>query len=167
MICKPRKPLQVCGISLTDPTSKTVSSFYYDYQGRLIQSHRKEALGGDGHIHQSLTFTGKPSRTRETVVLSDSHVDSLVTERSYDGQERLVSETTSLNDKSQSVSYGYDEIGRLTSRVYGTAANPSALTETLAYNIREYSRPTDRPEFQCVQYVTPVSEADTWGGPEV
>ena len=123
--------------SLTAPASKTVSSFYYDYQGRLIQSHRKEALGGDGHIHQSLTFTGKPSRTRETVALPDGRIDSLVTVRSYDGQDRLVSETTSLNDKSQSVSYGYDEIGRLTSRVYGTAANPSALTETLAYNIRD------------------------------
>ena len=137
MICKPRKPLQVCGISLADPMSKTVSSFYYDYQGRLIQSHRKEALGGDGHIHQSLTFTGKPSRTRETVALPDGRIDSLVTVRSYDGQDRLVSETTSLNGRSQSVSYGYDEIGRLTSRVYGTAANPSALTETLAYNIRD------------------------------
>ena len=117
--------------------SKTVSSFYYDYQGRLIQSHRKEALGGDGHIHQSLTFTGKPSRTRETVALPDGRIDSLVTVRSYDGQERLVSETTSLNGRSQSVSYGYDEIGRMTGRIYGTEANPSALTETLSYNIRD------------------------------
>ena len=123
--------------SLTAPASKTVSSFYYDYQGRMIQSHRKEAVGGYGHIHRSLTFTGKPSRTRETVELPDGQVDSLVTVRAYDGQERLVSETTSLNDKSQSVSYGYDEIGRLTSRVYGTEANPSALTETLTYNIRD------------------------------
>ena len=123
--------------SLTDPTSKTVSSFYYDYQGRLIQSHRKEALGGAGHIHQSLTFTGKPSRTRETVALPDGRIDSLVTVRSYDGQERLVSETTSLNGRSQSVSYGYDEIGRMTGRIYGTEANPSTLTETLSYNIRD------------------------------
>ena len=123
--------------SLTHPTSKTVSSFYYDYQGRLIQSHRKEALGGDGHIHQSLTFTGKPSRTRETVALPDGRIDSLVTVRSYDGQERLVSETTSLNGRSQSVSYGYDEIGRMTGRIYGTEANPSTLTETLSYNIRD------------------------------
>ena len=137
MICKPRIPLKVCGLSLADPTSKTVSSFYYDYQGRLIQSHRKEALGGDGHIHQSLTFTGKPSRTRETVALPDGRIDSLVTVRSYDGQERLVSETTSLNGRSQSVSYGYDEIGRMTGRIYGTEANPSALTETLSYNIRD------------------------------
>ena len=119
--------------SLADPMSKTVSSFYYDYQGRLIQSHRKEALGGAGHIHQSLTFTGKPSRTRETVALPDGRIDSLVTLRSYDGQERLVSETTSLNGRSQSVSYGYDETGR----IYGTEANPSALTETLSYNIRD------------------------------
>ena len=123
--------------SLTDPASKTVSSFYYDYQGRLIQNHRKEALGGYGHIHQSLTFTGKPSRTRETVTLPDGRIDSLVTVRSYDGQERLVLETTSLNGKSQSVSYGYDEIGRMTSRIYGTEANPSAVTETLTYNIRD------------------------------
>ena len=123
--------------SLADPTSKTVSSFYYDYQGRLIQSHRKEALGGAGHIHQSLTFTGKPSMTRETVALPDGRIDSLVTVRSYDGQERLVSETTSLNGRSQSVSYGYDEIGRMTGRIYGTEANPSALTETLSYNIRD------------------------------
>ena len=123
--------------SLADPMSKTVSSFYYDYQGRLIQSHRKEALGGAGHIHQSLTFTGKPSMTRETVALPDGRIDSLVTVRSYDGQERLVSETTSLNGRSQSVSYGYDEIGRMTGRIYGTEANPSALTETLSYNIRD------------------------------
>ena len=123
--------------SLADPMSKTVSSFYYDYQGRLIQSHRKEALGGDGHIHQFLTFTGKPSRTRETVALPDGRIDSLVTVRSYDGQERLVSETTSLNGRSQSVSYGYDETGRMTGRIYGTEANPSALTETLSYNIRD------------------------------
>ena len=123
--------------SLTAPASKTVSSFYYDYQGRLIQSHRKEALGGAGHIHQSLTFTGKPSMTRETVALPDGRIDSLVTVRSYDGQERLVSETTSLNGRSQSVSYGYDEIGRMTGRIYGTEANPSALTETLSYNIRD------------------------------
>lgn len=123
--------------SMTDPTSKTVSSFYYDYQGRLIQSHRKEALGGAGHIHQSLTFTGKPSMTRETVALPDGRIDSLVTVRSYDGQERLVSETTSLNGRSQSVSYGYDEIGRMTGRIYGTEANPSTLTETLSYNIRD------------------------------
>ena len=123
--------------SLTDPMSKTVSSFYYDYQGRLIQSHRKEALGGAGHIHQSLTFTGKPSMTRETVALPDGRIDSLVTVRSYDGQERLVSETTSLNGRSQSVSYGYDEIGRMTGRIYGTEANPSTLTETLSYNIRD------------------------------
>ena len=123
--------------SLTDPTSKTVSSFYYDYQGRLIQSHCKEALGGAGHIHQSLTFTGKPSMTRETVALPDGRIDSLVTVRSYDGQERLVSETTSLNGRSQSVSYGYDEIGRMTGRIYGTEANPSTLTETLSYNIRD------------------------------
>ncbi len=123
--------------SLTAPASKTVSSFYYDYQGRLIQSHRKEALGGDGHIHQSLTFTGKPSMTRETVALPDGRIDSLVTVRSYDGQERLVSETTSLNGRSQSVSYGYDEIGRMTGRIYGTEANPSTLTETLSYNIRD------------------------------
>ena len=123
--------------SLADPMSKTVSSFYYDYQGRLIQSHRKEALGRDGHIHQSLTFTGKPSRTRETVALPDGRIDSLVTVRSYDGQDRLVSETTSLNGRSQSVSYGYDETGRMTGRIYGTEANPSTLTETLSYNIRD------------------------------
>ncbi len=123
--------------SLTAPASKRVSSFYYDYQGRMIQSHRKEAVGGYGHIHQSLTFTGKPSRTRESVTLPDGSIDSLVTVRSYDGQERLVSETTSLDGKSQSVSYGYDEIGRMTSRIYGTEANPSAVTETLTYNIRD------------------------------
>ena len=123
--------------SLTDPASKTVSAFYYDYRGRLIQSHRTDAIGGSGHIHQALTFTGKPSRIWEAVALPDGHVDSLVTEMSYDGQERMVSETASLNGKSQSVSYGYDEIGRLKSRVYGTEANPSALTETLAYNIRD------------------------------
>ena len=75
--------------------------------------------------------------TRETVALPDGRIDSLVTVRSYDGQERLVSETTSLNGRSQSVSYGYDEIGRMTGRIYGTEANPSTLTETLSYNIRD------------------------------
>lgn len=72
------------------------------------------ALGGRRHIHQSLTFTGKPLRTRETVELPDRRADSLVTSRLYDSQERLVSETSSLNGKSQTVAYSYDSAGRLT-----------------------------------------------------
>ena len=123
--------------SMIDPASKTVSAFYYDYQGRLIQSHRKEALGGYRHTHQSLTFTGKPSKTRESVTLPDGHIDSLVTLMSYDPQERLVSETSSLNGKTQTVSYAYDGIGRLTGRTHGLGDNPSGLTETLTYNIRD------------------------------
>ncbi len=55
----------------SDPESVTVSAFYYDRRGRRIQSHHLEALGGQRHIHQSLTFTGKPLRTRETVELPD------------------------------------------------------------------------------------------------
>ena len=122
--------------SLADPASKTVSSFYYDSHGRLIQSHHSEALGGYRHIHRSLTFTGKPLGTRETVALPDGRIDSLVTVMSYDGQERLVSETSSLNGKTQTVSYAYDGIGRLTGRTHGLGDNPSGLTETLTYNIR-------------------------------
>ena len=41
----------------------------------------------------------------------------------------------SLNGESQSVSYGYDEIGRLVKRTYGTEANPSAFSENQTYNI--------------------------------
>ncbi len=123
--------------SLTDPAAATVSSFYYDRHGRLVQSHHAEALGGFRHVHQSLTFTGKPLRTREKVALPDGRTDSLVTVLSYDGQERLVSETTSLNGKAQTVSYSYDGIGRLTGRIHGLGSNPSGLTETLTYNIRD------------------------------
>ena len=60
--------------SLADPASKTVSSFYYDSHGRLVQSHHSEALGGYSHIHRSLTFTGKPLGTRETVALPDGRI---------------------------------------------------------------------------------------------
>ena len=123
--------------SLADPASKTVSSFYYDSHGRLVQSHHSEALGGYSHIHRSLTFTGKPLGTRETVALPDGRIDSLVTVMSYNGQERLVSETSSLNGKTQTVSYAYDGIGRLTGRTHGLGDSPSGLTETLTYNIRD------------------------------
>ena len=85
--------------SVTDPESVTVSAFYYDRRGRQIQSHHLEALSGRRHVHQSLTFTGKPLRTRETVELPDGRADSLVTSRLYDSQERLVSETSSLNGR--------------------------------------------------------------------
>ena len=123
--------------SLTDPGVSTVSSFYYDRHGRLVQIHHSEALGGYRHMHQSLTFTGRPLRTRETVTLHDGRTDSLVTVTSYDSQERIVSETTSLNGKAQSVSYRYDETGRLKRRIYDMEDSPSALTETMTYNIRD------------------------------
>ncbi len=123
--------------SLTDPAAAAVSSFHHDYRGRLVQSHHAEALGGFRHVHQALTFTGKPLRIRETVTLPDGRTDSLVTVMSYDGQERPVSETASLNGKAQTLSYSYDGIGRLTGRAHGIGSGPSGLTETLTYNIRD------------------------------
>ena len=126
----------ICSDILSGPASVTVSSLWHDRHGRLVQSHASEALGGYRHVHRSLTFTGKPLRTRESVTLPDGRVDSLVTVMSYDGQERMVSETSSLNGKAQTVSYTYDGIGRLTGRTHGLGDSPSGLTETLSYDIR-------------------------------
>ena len=123
--------------SVTDPESVTVSAFYYDRRGRQIQSHHLEALGGRRHVHQSLTFTGKPLRTRETVELPDGRADSLVTSRLYDSQERLVSETSSLNGRSQTVTYSYDGISRLTGRSYSSGDGSHSLSESLSYDIRD------------------------------
>ena len=126
-----------CSDVLSGLVSVTVSSLWHDRHGRLVQSRHSEALGGYRHVHQSLTFTGKPLRTRETVALPDGSVDSLVTVMSYDSQERIVSETSSLNGKAQTVSYTYDGIGRLTGRTHGLGNSPSGLAETLSYDIRD------------------------------
>ena len=123
--------------SLTDPASKTVSSFYHDSHGRMVQSHHSEASGGYRHVHQSLTFTGKPLGTRETIALPDGRADSLVTVTAYDSQERPVSETASLNGKAQTVSYSYDAAGRLTGRTHGIGSDPYGLTETMTYDTRD------------------------------
>lgn len=56
-------------------------------------------------------------------------------EFTYDHRGRLLSEKTTLNDGEPAiVQYGYDELGKLASKSYGTGAN--TVTETYDYNIQ-------------------------------
>ena len=123
--------------SAADSLTATVSAFYYDRRGRAVQSHHAEALGGSRHVHRSLTFTGREARTRETVFLPDGRADSLVTEVSYDSQERPVSETAALGGRVQSMTYSYDAVGRMTGRTRGAGSGRPELAETLSYNVRD------------------------------
>jgi len=123
--------------SLGNSSLAAKTAVYYDYLGRQVQRRTVEASGGSCKTYLLNTFTGKVSLCREECKPTDSSAaDVLEKSFTYDSQDRPLSETVSLNGVSQSMSYAYDGIGRLSSRTYDTSSSSLTMTQTLDYNVR-------------------------------
>ncbi|MDD2270465.1 MAG: DUF6443 domain-containing protein, partial [Candidatus Dojkabacteria bacterium] len=116
--------------SLSD--SKNVErAFYYDYLGRIIQTVEKNHLGGTSRTSYKYDFTGNILSLYESHQSSSSaSADTKLTNYNYDSRSRLLSETTSVNSQvSVTVSYSYDNLGKLIAKTYG-----NGVKEDLTYN---------------------------------
>lgn len=110
-------------------------AFYYDNKNRVIQAVEKNHLGGINRFSCKYDFTGNIITSVESVQPGPTNAQTeMKILYNYDLRGRQLSENTYVdNILMAQLSYEYDDLGRLRSRISGTGAN--AIQETLAYNI--------------------------------
>ena len=114
------------------------SAFYYDSQGRSVQTVADYGDGITAVTASKYDFTGNTVRTIEAVAAADV-CDTVERTQSYDLMGRLTETRDRLSSgrgiiTSNLIAYAYDGIGRLSGVTYGVA--PATITESLAYNVR-------------------------------
>ena len=127
------KTALLTGSSGTETPGYVERAFYYDNRHRPVQIVERNYLGGISRTSFQYDFTGNILKCHE------SHQSvpggTAVTKQSvftYDNRHRLLSETAFLNGTAAgSVTYGYDNTGRLVSKTYG-----NGVTEMITYNIQ-------------------------------
>ena len=128
--------IAIIGGSNNNP-SGTWTITRYDFLGRESRIITSDHLGGITTTDNQYNHRG--SVTRSHIIHTDSANNSFSEEyaNTYDNQERLLTQTHSLNNATPVtlVSNTYDAVGRLIST--GKANDPS-LTQTYAYNIRSW-----------------------------
>ncbi|MBP5483824.1 MAG: RHS repeat protein, partial [Bacteroidales bacterium] len=111
-------------------------AFYYDKKGQLIQTVERNALGGISRTSIKYDYQGRPTAVdeRHKTSASDTSNDIKVTEYTYDIRGRILSESVTLNGgTAATVSYTYDEIGRLIGRTFG-----NGVSEQMTYTTQSW-----------------------------
>ncbi len=110
-------------------------AFYYDNKNRVIQTVEKNHLGGINRFSCKYDFTGNIITSVESIQPgpTDARTEMKIL-YSYDLRGRQLSEKTYVDNVMMAqLSYEYDDLGRLRSKISGTGVN--AIDETLTYNI--------------------------------
>ena len=114
------------------PGEQSVTRYYhYDSRGRVIQVNERRSDGRLRRVSTKYSFTGDVLATKETVVVPaqggmPAAEHSLVTSYTRDLRGRVLSCSRVLDGSEtlDSVSYTYDELGRLTGKNVGSAGGP-------------------------------------------
>ena len=100
-------------------------AYYYNSDGRLIQTVERCLDGVDGTYSFRYDFVGNIELTLETHIPSGT-ADAqgrLLTEYTYDSRGRVLSSTATLNgERPSTVYYTYDELGRLNGKTFNCPA---------------------------------------------
>lgn len=104
------------------------AAYYYDMRGRPVQSVARNHLSGLSRTALAYDFAGNPVKTREahTVAASlDIPEKVLVVSRAFDQDGRVKTLDATLDgvDIPNRTVYGYDALGRLSSKVFGAACD--------------------------------------------
>jgi RHS repeat-associated protein len=115
-------------------------AFYYDYLGRVIQTVEKNHLGGISRTSIKYDLAGNILKQHESHQRGPGlTADTKLTTFTYDVRGRMLSETTIINGSaSGTVTYSYNELGKLTGKTFGNGA-----TESMAYNIQGWLNSKD------------------------
>ena len=125
--------------TLTDTPSsrKLYTSFYYDANGNIIQSHKQNILGGHDHYYYKLTFTGIPIQikhihtTPDTIIIDEYFY-------TYDNMERILSVSLLHNGQYVTLNQNtYNRLGQLHSQTLGTT-----IPQTINYQYNIQGQPT-------------------------
>ena len=121
---------------LDDAIQETCEQIYYDSRKRIVQSVRRNHLGGISRHLYKYDFAGNILAEREIhQTAANSREDVLDRTYRYDHARRLIGDSTVLNNGTPAVvTYAYDELGRRSVKCYGSGTG--ILTESFAYNIR-------------------------------
>ena len=139
----------------TDMAPQLGSAYYYDLQGRLVQSRARNHLGGLSTGSFSYDFVGNPLRTLESHASSSTGGSkTLSTTLTYDHDGRLTDRQTTLSSGTAplTVKYAYDEAGRLSRKMLGS------IPVSYSYNVRGWLRKlTSAPFSSELRYENPLS----------
>lgn len=149
-------------LACADTVTYEESAYYYDSKGRLVQSVRLNRMGGIDRRSARYDFVGNVLSVVESHRIdSTASEDVLTGQFTYDSRNRLLSQTMSLNGgSSATVTYTYDELGRLSDRRFGEGT--AAITDSLAYNIRGWLTEQSNLHFSMsLRYNAPRQAATT------
>ena len=124
-----------------------VTTYYYDYRGRLIQTHSNNHLGGYDRVYNQYDFTGNVTKNLKEHCISTTLNNPLTElyEYTYDHAGRLI-DTKYKKGSAQVVLLSkneYDELGRLTTK----KRHNNTDTEQFEYNIRNWTTKIISGEF--------------------
>ena len=136
--------------SLDASDKYTITSYYYDDYGRMVQVHASNHLGGFEDEYTAYNFPGTIRQKLHIHTVPNKPVQREVYSYTYDHVNRLLTTSHKLNDLPERIllSNSYDEIGRLQEQskatetsVYTynvcdwlTGISGNFFSETLAYN---------------------------------
>ena len=122
---------------VNNESSGLYSTFYYDYNGRLIQSKSKNHLGGQDNEFIGYNIIGQPLKRMHIHSVPGKNTLTEVYNYIYDHVGRLIETNHSLNNATPVIlaRNSYDELGRLKE---STASSRSELKTTYTYNVRSW-----------------------------
>ncbi|SUJ02301.1 Cell wall-associated polypeptide CWBP200 [Sphingobacterium spiritivorum] len=146
-----------------------LTTYYYDLEGRVIQSKSQNHIGGTDITDNSYSFTGElESSTRRHTV--NGQTTTIITTNEYDHVSRLVNSRQQINSQPEVtlLANSYNEIGQLKTKTVGAdqQGNNPVNTTDYRYNERGWMTSTTSPHFsQQLSYQDPVKGAAAqWNG---
>lgn len=114
-------------------------AYYYDYEGRIVQTVEKNHLAGISRTSNKYDFSGNLLTSVEAHEV-ESQTDIVKTEMAYDRRGRLLSERSTLNGGvSAETRYAYDGLGRL----IGQTTGGGKLSTSLSFNLQGWQTGQD------------------------
>ena len=120
--------------SLDASDKYTITSYYYDDYGRMVQVHASNHLGGFEDEYTAYNFSGTIRQKLHIHTVPNKPVQKEVYSYTYDHVNRLLTTSHKLNDLPEKIllSNSYDEIGRLQKQSKATE------TSVYTYNVRDW-----------------------------
>ncbi|MET0944222.1 MAG: RHS repeat-associated core domain-containing protein, partial [Flavobacterium sp.] len=121
---------------------KETSYVFYDYDGRVVRTYRKNYIGGYTYVDSFLDFIGKTLYSVTKHKYSDDGEELVIREDfTYSLQDRLVNHTHQIKeDPLQLIAHNtYDELGQLINKKVGglnVSGEEGLQTVDYSYNIR-------------------------------
>lgn len=147
----------------TQPYSHNIEVNYYDKQGRLVEKHTSNHLGGMEDNFIAYTFSGKPLQTLHIHTAFDKSPVSEIYRYEYDHADRPTKTFYKLNDFDEILlsEQSYDELCRLTRK----KINNGNYAIDYNYNIRNWKEQISSSLFsETINYTKSTNGNNSYNG---